>query len=95
LWGKNHVLQVPSLIVIGDIEDFPVLARDGVSIQGLHSHFLAEGVVVAGLFEFLLFGGEFLNNLFCRDPLWGIGDKRSLLRKAEDAKNDQGENIAD
>ncbi|PYV47054.1 MAG: hypothetical protein DMG94_07700 [Acidobacteria bacterium] len=59
----SHVLQMPALIVVSHIEDFPVFAGHGVAVQRLHLHVLAKRIEVARLFELLLLGCKLLDYL--------------------------------
>src|SRR5216684_1291254 len=80
------------LIVVSNVEHFAVFTGDRVPVESLHSHILAKGVVVPRLFEFLLFGGELLNNFLRRNPFWGIGDQRAFLRESGGGKDDNRRN---
>ena len=78
---EDHVLQMPSLIVIGDIENFTVLAGDGIAVKGLDLHVLPECVAVACFLKHFFFGGEFLDDLLRSDSLGRIVAQRAFLRK--------------
>src|SRR6266851_3144408 len=79
-WPSTCSRQVVSLICIGDIEHFVIFAGDGgVAIQGLDFHILAEGVVVARLFEFLFLGSKFLDDLGRGSTLRRIGTEGAFL----------------
>jgi hypothetical protein len=65
LRGEDDVLLAAAFGGEGDVGDLLVLAVDlaGVFVEGVDLDGLAEDVVVAGLGELGLAGGEFLDNL--------------------------------
>src|SRR5215470_1806377 len=70
-----------SLIVVSDVEHLAILTIYGVAIQSLDAHVLPKRVLVARLFEFLLFGGELFNDLLDGDALRLLSVELALLRQ--------------
>ena len=72
LWGEDDVFVAATIFVEADVGDLVVLAvrAIGVVVDGLHLYVLAKGIVLAGLGEDGLFGGEAFDDLLGRDAGW-------------------------
>src|SRR4029077_11082445 len=66
----HDVFQPLSVVVEGNIEDFPVLARASIAIQSMPSNALTVRVLVACLLEFFFFSSEAMNNLVSGNTPW-------------------------
>ena len=62
LRSKNHLLDAPALVVEQHVHYLLIFTIGRVAVERLHLHRLTIGVVVAGDFEFLFPGGEFLDD---------------------------------
>src|SRR5215471_11820780 len=79
LGSEYHVLNALAFIVEDDVENFVILAVDGLAIERLHLLILTVGVIVAGLGEFRLFGSKALKNLIGSNVFGSSALERALL----------------
>ena len=95
LRGEDDVFVASTVFVEADVGDLVILAVGTVIVvvDGLHLYVLAEGVVLAGLGEDGLFGGETFDDLLGRDAGWWSGidfaEAAVVLRVGGEAEESQ------